>query len=288
MAYFSERHQGSLARTQEKITGDAWCGIWALITARLQNGSFGNAFPAQCPDGYGGIGHDPALLEAVLLGDGLIWPIEKDAVPDTLPVLDLLEFCHLNIAKPDEDGYHSFFRHKHLSFHVETGRAEFREGVNRIFARNGIAFELCTRGEVQRLDASGLAPILQRAAFHTGDTHLDAFLEGARAKFLDPDLKVRRESLEKIWDAFERLKTLEGGSKKMSVAILLAKAIREPEMRNRIERELVELTEIGNSFMIRHTELGKTPVARSEHVDYLFHRMFAIIQLLLKATKRGE
>ena len=33
--------------------------------------------------------------------------------------------------------------------------------------------------------------------------------------------------------------------------------------------------------MIRHTEVGKTPINSSAHVDYLFHRMFALIYLLL-------
>jgi hypothetical protein len=201
--------------------------------------------------------------------------------------LDLLEFCYRNVAKPESDGYHGFFRHNHLTFHVETGRSEFREAVNRVFARNGIAFELATSGEVQRLGPAILAPALQKATFHTGDTLLDALIEDARTKFLDPDLKVRSESLEKLWDAFERLKTLEGGSKKTSITSLLANGIKDPEMRKRIEAELMQLTEIGNTFMIRHTEVGKTPITSSEQVDYLFHRMFALIQLLLRSTKRG-
>ena len=44
-------------------------------------------------------------------------------------------------------------------------------------------------------------------------------LESARRKFLDPDPAVRLEALEKIWDAFERVKTLEipgDGNKKVS------------------------------------------------------------------------
>jgi len=47
------------------------------------------------------------------------------------------------------------------------------------------------------------------------------------------------------------------------------------------------LTEIGNTFMIRHTEVGKTPVEDPDQIDYLFHRIFSSIRLLLKATGRG-
>jgi hypothetical protein len=157
-----------------------------------------------------------------------------------------------------------------------------------VFSRNGVAFELGASGDVERLGPPVLSSALHRMAFHTGDGLLDSLLEDSRTKFLDPDLKVRKDSLEKLWDAFERLKTIEGGDKRTAVAALLVKGISGTEMRSRIEAELMELTAIGNSFMIRHSEVGKTPIGSSEQVDYLFHRMFAVIQLLLKATKRGS
>jgi chemotaxis regulatin CheY-phosphate phosphatase CheZ len=113
-------------------------------------------------------------------------------------------------------------------------------------------------------------------------------LEVARKKFLNHALDVRRESLEKLWDAWERLKTVEAGKdKKASAAALLDKAAAEPHFRNKLEHEAKELTEIGNTFMIRHTETDKVPIVDSAHVDYLFHRMFSITRLLLKASGRG-
>jgi hypothetical protein len=117
---------------------------------------------------------------------------------------------------------------------------------------------------------------------------LDELLEDARAKFTSPSLKVRKEALEKIWDAFERLKTIEAGKdKKATVAALLAKAIRDSDMRKRINKEMAELTEIGNTYMIRHTEVGKKPITKSEQVDYFFQRMFGVVRLLLRGTGRG-
>jgi hypothetical protein len=99
---------------------------------------------------------------------------------------------------------------------------------------------------------------------------------------------VRKEGLEKLWDAWERLKTIEpGADKKAQVNIILDKAAAEPVLRERIETEARELNLIGNNLMIRHTEVGKPPVAESAQVDYLFHRMFAMIRLLLKSSGRG-
>jgi hypothetical protein len=122
------------------------------------------------------------------------------------------------------------------------------------------------------------------AVFRTGDVELDRLLEAARSKFLSTDVTVRRESLEKLWDAWERLKTLEPGvDKKASVCALLDRAATEPEFRATMETEAYELTRIGNQFMIRHTETNKVPVQLSLHVDYLFHRLFGLIWLCLQA-----
>jgi hypothetical protein len=75
----------------------------------------------------------------------------------------------------------------------------------------------------------------------------------SRQKFLNRSLNVRRESLEKLWDAWERLKTVEPGKdKKASAKALLDKAAVEPNFRNKLEQEARELTDIGNTFMIRH------------------------------------
>ena len=116
----------------------------------------------------------------------------------------------------------------------ETGRAKFEQDVNRIFERNGIAFEL-KHGEVIRIAPTGLQEALAQTAFHTGDNALDEMLETARQKFLNRSLEVRRESLEKLWDAWERLKTIEPGKdKKAQVATLLAKSSKEPNLLARV------------------------------------------------------
>jgi hypothetical protein len=83
------------------------------------------------------------------------------------------------------------------------------------------------------------------------------------------------------------LKTLEEADKKKSIAKLLAKGVTEENMRKRVEADFIELTDIGNKFMIRHTEVGKVPVSSSEDVDYLFHRVFSAIRRILRGTGRG-
>lgn len=147
-----------------------------------------------------------------------------------------------------------------------------------------MAFEF-KAGEVTRIAPAMLHESLAEAAFHTGDAPLDELLEAARHKFLNRSLDVRHESLEKLWDSWERLKTIEvAGDKKASVKALLDKVTTEPVLRAKIEDEARELTDIGNMFMIRHTETGKIPIVESAQVDYFFHRMFAMIRLLLRGN----
>jgi hypothetical protein len=152
-----------------------------------------------------------------------------------------------------------------------------------------MAFEMNSDGQIVHLGTPEFAPILKNAVFDTGDAILDEMLEDAIAKFQDRDPKIRRESLEKIWDAFERLKTIEepDKDKRSSCSALLARAVPEASLREQIDKEMRSLTEIGNNFMIRHAEIDKTPITQMEVVDYLFQRMFGVIRLLLKGTRRG-
>lgn len=288
--YFSDREQGPRERTRHEITKRAWGGIVAEVESLVNRGAFGDRFPDECPDGRGLTGTDVRSFSLALQANipGIQWPLDPNSVPSTLSALDLVEFCYERVAEPMEVSYHSFFGHHHLEFDVEAGRKQFRERVNRIFARNGLAFEIGEHGRVERIAPPVLHEVLASAAFDTGDAELDRMLETARERFLDPDPAVRRESLEKLWDAWERLKTLEPGKdKKESATSLLEKASPEPTFRQAGDDEARTLTSIGNKFQIRHSETSQVPLESGALVDYLFHRLFAMIQLLLASRESG-
>jgi hypothetical protein len=288
--YFSERISGPKPRMQEEIPESAWGGIIAAIKSSIADGSFGYRYPLTCSDGRGPYGCDEEAFFLALRGDvpEFPWRLHLYEIPPTLVVLDALEFCHQHIAKPIEGSYHSYFGHTHLTFQPEEGQASFRERINQIFARNGIAYQLDEHGRVVRLLPEVLQVPLTSTEFQTGDTYLDELLEAARNKYLDPNPTIRQESLEKLWDAWERLKTVEQpGNKKVSARALLDRAADEPRFRDVVEQDARALTDIGNHFTIRHSETDKVQLQRNEHVDYLFHRLFALLRLLLRATNRG-
>jgi hypothetical protein len=60
----------------------------------------------------------------------------------------------------------------------------------------------------------------------------------------------------------------------------------ESNFRLMLETEARALTEIGNSFHIRHFETDKVTIETPAQNDYLFHRLFALMQLLLFSRRR--
>ncbi len=291
MSFFSERENGLTPRNIETLSETAWAGLKAEISARVDSGAFGVNYPNSCPDGSGTIGTDATGFWAAMRSriPGLErqpW-FQVAEMPSLIDAMDVIEFCWKNVAEPIPRDHHSYFNHHHLNFDVEAGREQFQEAVNEIFRRNGLAYELNTEGQVHRLAPPVLREELANATFRTGDGLLDELLEAARRKFLNPDLGVRREALEKLWDAFERLKTLgEGNDKRSQIKSLLDKAAGSDASRLRevLEKDARELTDIGNQLQIRHSEKSQEPLIASAHVDYVFQRLFSFIQLLLKAV----
>ncbi len=301
--YFTDREHGPLPRNKETIEAGAWGGIVSNIQTLIENGSFGLAFPYACPDSSASTGTDKRSMSLAVKAEIpdimrltassgwddrnipiLTWLLNANEIPPTHTILDLIEFCHRHEAKPTQGEWHPYFKHYHLNFAKEEGQLELRHSINLIFSRNGLAFELQEKGQIIRLAPPIIREVLKTAKFQTGDKELNFMLETACTKYLNQDLQVRKESLEKLWDAWERIKTiLPGKDKKEGIKLLLDKAAPECHFRKILEAEATQLTNIGNDFQIRHSETNKTPVEINEHVDYLFHRHFALINLILQS-----
>jgi hypothetical protein len=284
--YYSDRTETRRARTEETISKKVWDAIAVEVHSRVENGAFGQAFPLTCDDAPIPVGCNASAFWKVVDAHLPDWHQHEDQAPPTPAILDFIEFCYERVAEPIQIGYHSFLRHNHLRFDRDEGRQSFHRDINRILARNGLAYELKTSGEVERIPP----PILReavRTVFSTGDAELDALLNQAVAKYLSRDLGERKESLEKLWDAWERLKSIEEPTnKRASVEKLLRKAVPSQELREVVNTDAEALTSIGNAFMIRHSEVGRVTINRSEDIDYLFHRLFALVGLLLGASAR--
>ena len=304
MTYFSEREIGESPRESEEIGSSVWRGLLTVIRSRAVDGSFGAQYPDICEDGTFVCGANMGMFEDALRAEIpslTVFPeqsypryrgsiLELLQMPDTQPptpeMLDLIEFCWKSVGKPTKISDHSFFRHHHLAFDEEAGKDEFRNQVETIFRRNSIAYVLTEEGRIERLVPPVFQNTLVQSEATTGDVELNRLLSTAQRKFLNPHQEIRREALEALWDAWERLKTLGGqGDKKAGAKAMLdvTAGTSSPKFREALEREARELTSIGNSLRIRHSETNQEMLAKSEHVDYLFYRLFSLIQLILRS-----
>ena len=291
--YFSEREGEEKPRDSEVIDARTWRGISAEITSRVNDGSFGESYPDRCPDGAVVCGTDEDRFSFAVRAEIGDLPEDRppwhafphDDPPRTLAILDLIEFCWRAVSKATSIGYHDFWKHSHFRFGPEaqtTGREEFRGTINRIFRRNGLAFELKGDGRVERLSPLVLREAIGSENLNFGEAVLDRLLKTAILKFRNPNPETRKEALDALWDAWERIKTRVGPNKKAGTKTMLDQGAgtNSPQFREALENEAKELTHLGNSLQIRHTETNQETLARSEHIDYLFHRLFALIQLI--------
>lgn len=252
----------------------------ALVERSTARACFGNDFPLECGDGEAICGCDVRAFGLALRAEipELDWPFNERVTPPTLAVLDLLEFMYRHASAPRERSYHSYYGHSHFTFDVDKGREEMWEQINRLLARGGMAYELDEYGKIERLASPAVEEQLARGLPPTRDEEFDALLETAISKYRSPDIAVRREALEQLWDAFERSKTILEG-KKQDGANALIRAVTEgadPAEVRLVEVEMRELTDVGNNFRIRHHETGVAELSDAL-VDQLFARMYALL-----------
>lgn len=296
--HFTDREHGLPLPAAEVISAPLRRALLVYIQVGIDNGSYGWRFAKRCPDGHVACGTDErAFWDSVAgeipdlrLPDNALFPqaVQSAADVDTAVVLDLLEFCAAAVAQPTQLAYHRYHLHHHLEFDRDAGLIAFVEHVNGLFLRNGVAFELTGEGAARRLGAPGLREELVQAEFNTGDDEADRLLGLARERIVSPSEDDRRDAIEKLWDAFERIKTLEHGANKREQADrLLDRTAEASQLRTFLGEEAQTLTTIGNRLGIRHAETTQERIETPEQIDYLFHRLFSFLRLVLRATGRG-
>lgn len=140
-------------------------------------------------------------------------------------MLDVLDFVGQRVALPIEKSWYSFFQHHELSFDVQKGQDAFRADVEEIFARMGLAYQIDPRMIVRRLGPPEARETIADLDPDSGDVTLNELIRDARQRFLSRQPQEARVALERLWDGFERLKTLEPGhDKKARVNALLDQA----------------------------------------------------------------
>ena len=288
---YSHRQRASLPRTVENFEEPAWISIKEVVRQCLNANYLAQTCPEYCNECLSVIGTDRDSFFSLMTREIPRIDHRKFEVPGPLPgtcdVLDMIELVFRCTAMPaTKYNENCYVECDSLEFSNAEGRDTFRGLINKVLDRERIAFELTESGLITRVGAPILSDVVSETRFQTGDKQLDDMLGTAQDKFVSRDPTMHREALSELWRAWERLKTLEPGRDKKASTSALLDSVADGPVRDRLECEARELTRIGNNFTIRHSEVDKHTLENDRHVDYLFHRMFSMVYLLLDATGR--
>lgn len=126
--------------------------------------------------------------------------------------------------------------------------------------------------------------LLENLIIKSPDGILNELINLAIDNIRKPKQDKRSIALEKVWDAFERMKTVYfPTNKKQSANTLVTNVAGQTNNFNQLlNDEFTTLTKIGNDYQIRHFETNKIQIKSMKQVDYLFYRMIALIDLCLE------
>jgi len=164
------------------------------------------------------------------------------------------------------------------SFGKYNRDTDFETQVNAILKLNELALKLDNGRIVSTYDSQ-----IINSTFHPiQETGLKELLQEATKYYDEGNFKI---AVEKLWDAFERLKTYYSPplDKKKSInKIITDMGSNKDPYKELFDKEFHELTAIGNNFRIRHHETTKTDIEDNRHLDYFYKRCLSLISVAIQ------
>ena len=262
-------------------------------------------YPEECSDGAGCCGFDekrftdeiyfeiPELffdsngsIESPDIVKGMFGEDEVLDEYNQFALLDLIEFFAANVRDVEKVGYHSFFNHYHYITHETTGiRKSFIEDINECFKKTSLLYQMNSDGQIERLSEYDVVTegTIKRA-LSVNDTGTRDLLQEAIALHRQYGKNKARDSVEKLWDAFERMKSYYGDkSKKESAEEIVSDMSEGSEIYKKLfNEEFKYLTNIGNDFRIRHHERNRIEIDNDNYYDYFFNRCLSLMVIAIR------
>ena len=129
---------------------------------------------------------------------------------DQYALLDLIEFFAQNIEDISERWNNERYRNYQTIDCLNTSDVfeNFQEAINEIFIESGLLYELTDEKIIERIvENSPLTAEIENNFAVVHEVGTRELLKDAVALYKTPNPSARQDSVEKIWDAFERLKT---------------------------------------------------------------------------------
>lgn len=303
MAYYTERHGMRKAVTK---TYDISIEKYALLFHCCEKyyNNLAWKYPAQCPDGQGCCGLNqeqfeldlryeiptlfrdsaghvaaPELYRNVFVGD-------KQDEYDQYALIDFIELFAQNVRDITIGSFHSYWGHHHITCQSSNIIcSQFRDEINSIFQKTGLLYELNTSLQVERIvENSPVTPTVESAIATVKEVGTRELLQEAILLHRSPYLADIRNAVEKLWDAYERLKTYYTAMNKAKSAEKIVNDIAAGQASyvTLFDTEFRTLTKIGNDFRIRHHETDKVEITDVRYYDYFFNRCLSLIALAIQ------
>lgn len=206
---------------------------------------------------------------------------------DQYSLLDLIEFFAQNIKDISERWNNERYRnYQTIDCHDSSDVfANFQEAINEIFSESGLLYELTGEKIIERIvENSPLTAEIEKSFTTVHEQGSRELLKDAVALYKTPNPAARQDSVEKIWDALERLKTYYTtlDKKHSSEKIVKDMANGNDKFVDLFNAEFKTLTDIGNKYRIRHHETNKIDINDIRYYDYLFNRCLSLIALAIQ------
>lgn len=206
---------------------------------------------------------------------------------DQYALLDFIEFFAQNIEDISERWNNERYRNYQTIDCLNTSDIfeNFQDAINEIFIESGLLYELTDEKIIERIvENSPLTTEIENNFEAVREVGTRELLKDAVVLYKTPNPSARQDSVEKIWDAFERLKTYYTtlDKKHSSEKIVSDMANGNDDYIDLFNDEFKMLTDIGNKYRIRHHETNKIDITDVRYYDYLFNRCLSLIALAIE------
>lgn len=205
---------------------------------------------------------------------------------DQYALLDLIEFFAQNIKDISEQWNNSYCNYKEIiCFETTDIFKDFKDEINEIFTDSGLLYQLTDNKIIERIvEYSPLTKEIENSFAAVSEEGIKDLLTEAIKLYKSRQPNTQIYATEKIWDAYERLKSYYEELDKKYSADKIVKNISNGNDRfyTLFNDEFKALTKIGNDYRIRHHETNKIDITDINYYDYLFNRCLSLIALAVK------
>ena len=160
---------------------------------------------------------------------------------------------------------------------------DFDAQINAIFKLNDVAYKL----EQGRIESVLEIAIDKKDVSAISEKGLKELLNEANGYYRSGNKQI---AVEKLWDAFERMKTYYSPAldkSKSADKIIDDMSGSEPNFKLMYDAEFMALTNIGNKFRIRHHETNKIDITDNRQYDYFYKRCLSLVSVAILYLEGG-